>query len=285
MRYATSTVTCAIGAATGLALACLAIPGPAAAQPVGEILDRNEMRVCADPNDLPFSNEKGEGFENKIAQILGKELNLPVRYVFFPQVTGFVRNTLLARSCDLIMGTVTGDDLVQTTTPYYYSGYVAVYRADRGLAFASLDDPKLKSLHIGIISATPPSNLLVRHDLMANARPYALLVDTRYESTTHQMVDDIMKGEIDMGLLWGPIAGYFIKSAKLPLAISLVPNEPGEPRMEYHIAIGVRANEREWRRRINNALQKEHQQITAVLEDYGIPLLDEQGRLLPPSEH
>jgi quinoprotein dehydrogenase-associated probable ABC transporter substrate-binding protein len=280
MRYATSTINVTLTLA-----AALAIVGPAAAQPVGEIQDRNEMRVCADPNDLPFSNEKGEGFENRIAQILGKELGLPVRYVFFPQVSGFVRNTLRARTCDVIMGTVTGDEFVQTTTPYYYSAYVAIYRADKGIAFASLDDPKLKSLRIGIISATPPSNLLVRHDLMVNARPYALLVDTRYESTTHQMVDDIMKGEIDMGLLWGPIAGYYIKSEKLPLAMSVVPNEPGEPRMDYHIAIGVRVSEPEWRRRINAALQKERKQITATLEEYGIPLLDEQGRLAPASDH
>src|SRR5471032_3429273 len=120
MRYATSTIK----PTTGLVLAlCLAIVGPAAAQPVGEIQDRNEMRVCADPNDLPFSNEKGEGFENRIAQILGKELGLPVRYVFFPQVSGFVRNTLRARTCDVIMGTVTGDEFVQTTKPYYYSAY------------------------------------------------------------------------------------------------------------------------------------------------------------------
>src|SRR5471032_922213 len=164
MRYATSTINVTLTLA-----AALAIVGPAAAQPVGEIQDRNEMRVCADPNDLPFSNEKGEGFENRIAQILGKELGLPVRTVFFPQVSGFVRNTLRARTCDVIMGTVTGDEFVQTTTPYYYSAYVAIYRADKGIAFAGLDDPKLKSLRIGIISATPPSNMLVRHDLMVNA--------------------------------------------------------------------------------------------------------------------
>jgi quinoprotein dehydrogenase-associated probable ABC transporter substrate-binding protein len=281
MRYTSSTINAAIALALA---ACVAIVRPATAQPVGEITNRNEMRVCADPNDLPFSNEKGEGFENKIAQILGKELGLPVQYVFFPQVTGFVRNTLRARTCDMIMGTVTGDELVQTTTPYYYSTYVAVYPAGKGIAFAGLDDPKLKSARIGIISATPPSNLLVRHDLMANARPYALLIDTRYESATHQMVDDIVKGEIDMGLLWGPIAGYYIKREKLPLAMAVIPNEPGEPRMDYHVAIGVRLNEPEWRRRINAALQKERKQITATLEDYGVPLLDEQGRLMQPQE-
>jgi quinoprotein dehydrogenase-associated probable ABC transporter substrate-binding protein len=276
MRYAGSTITIA---------ALLALAGPAVAQPLGEILDRTEMRICADPNNLPFSNEKGEGFENKVAEIIGKELGLPVKTFFFPQASGFVRNTLQARTCDVIMGTVTGDDLVQTTTPYYYSAYVAVYPTGKGFAFTSLDDPRLQTAHIGIISATPPSNLLVSHDLMVNARPYQLLVDTRYESATHQMIEDIVKGDIDMGLLWGPIAGYYIKRDKLPLAMTVLPNEPGQPRMDYHIALGVRVNEPEWRRRINAAIQKDREQITATLQDYGVPLLDEQGRLIPPPEH
>ena len=249
------------------------------AQTPGEILARTELRVCADPNDLPFSNEKGEGYENKTAELVGRELNLPVRFVFFPQVTGFVRNTLRTRSCDLIMGTVAGDDIVQTTSPYYYSDYVAVWAADKDFTFTGLDDPRLKTMRIGIISATPPSDLLVRHDLMARAKPYALMVDTRYESPTHEMVEDIVTGEVDLGLLWGPIAGYYIKRDALKLKLAPIPNEPGAPRMDYHIAMGVRANEPDWRRQINAVIQKRQAEITAILRDYGVPLLDEQGRL------
>ncbi len=253
---------------------------PAYPQAPGEILDRTELHVCADPNNLPFSNEKGDGFENKIAEVIGGELKLRVKFVFFPQVIGFVRNTLQAHTCDLIIGTAAGDDIVQTTTPYYYSTYVAVYRRDKGFEFKGLDDPALKSMRIGIVSGTPPSDLLIRHDLMATAKPYALMVDTRYESPTREMIDDIENGKVDVGLLWGPIAGYYAKDAKQPLAMVPIPNETGAPRMDYHIAMGVRINEPEWRRRINAAIAKHHQELIAILRDYGVPLLDEQGRLM-----
>jgi quinoprotein dehydrogenase-associated probable ABC transporter substrate-binding protein len=273
----TSTMRWLIGVAVLVVMPPLA---PAArAQTPGEILARTELRVCADPNDLPFSNDKGEGYENKTADLVGQELKLPVRFTFFPQVVGFVRNTLRARSCDLIMGTVAGDDIVQTTSPYYYSVYVAVWPTGKDFAFIGLDDPRLKTMRIGIISATPPSDLLVRHELMARAKPYALMVDTRYESPTHEMIEDIVKGEVDLGLLWGPIAGYYIKRDSLKLKLAPIPNEPGAPRMDYHIAMGVRANEPDWRRQINAVIQKRQADITAILRDYGVPLLDEQGRL------
>jgi quinoprotein dehydrogenase-associated probable ABC transporter substrate-binding protein len=247
-----------------------------------EIIDRTQLRVCADPDNLPFSNEKGEGFENKVAALLGEELKLPVSYVFFPQVTGFVRNTLRARNCDLIMGAVVGDDIVQTTNPYYYSAYVAVYPKEKGFAFHDFSDPKLRQLKLGIVSATPPANPLMSHNLLPNTHSYALVVDTRFDSPAHQMLDDLVKGEIDVGFLWGPIAGYYIKRDKLPLALAVLPNEPGAPRMEYRIAMGVRANEPEWRRRINAAILKLQPRITTILQDYGVPLLDEQGRLTNP---
>ncbi|MBV8649995.1 MAG: transporter substrate-binding domain-containing protein, partial [Alphaproteobacteria bacterium] len=173
-------------------------------------------------------------------------------------------------------------DIVQTTNPYYFSAYVAIYRNDKGFAFTDFDDPKLKTMKLGIVGATPPADLLVRHGLMANAKPYALMVDTRYESPTREMIDDIVKGDIDVGLLWGPIAGYYIKRDKLPLAIAVLKDEPGAPRMDYHITMGVRANEPEWRRQINAAILKRQPEITKVLEDYGVPLLDEQGRLIQP---
>jgi quinoprotein dehydrogenase-associated probable ABC transporter substrate-binding protein len=272
------TTVAAIVVLVGLTVAVARL-SPAYPQAPGEILDRTELHVCADPNNLPFSNEKGEGFENRIAQVIGDELKLPVSYVFFPQVIGFVRNTLRARTCDLIMGTAAGDDIVQTTSPYYYSTYVAVYLRDKDFQFTDLNDPRLKTMRIGIISATPPSDLLIRHDLMENAKPYALMVDTRYDSPTREMVDDIQSGAVDIGLLWGPIAGYYAKEAKQPLAMVPVPNEEGAPRMDYHIAMGVRNNEPEWRRHINAAIAKRHAELTAILRDYGVPLLDEQGRL------
>jgi quinoprotein dehydrogenase-associated probable ABC transporter substrate-binding protein len=254
---------------------------PVAAQTT-DIVDRTALKVCADPSNLPFSNDKQQGFENKIADVIGTALGLKVEYTWFPQVIGFVRNTLQAHRCDLVMGTVAGDDIMQTTNPYYFTTYVMVYRSDKGLAFDGLQDPRLAGLRLGVVSATPPSDLLVRHNLMAHAKPYQLTVDTRAESPTHQMVQDVVDGTIDVGFLWGPIAGYYRKHDELPLTLVPLKDEPGAARMKYHIAMGVRGNEPDWRRRVNAVILKQQPQITTILREYGVPLLDEQGELIKP---
>src|SRR5258707_9997045 len=171
-----------------------------------DIVDRSALRVCADPNNLPFSDEKQEGFENKIANVMTGALGLKLDYTWFPQVIGFVRNTLQAHRCDLVMGTVAGDEIMQTTNPYYFTTYVMAYRSAKGLALQSLEDPKLSRLSLGVVGATPPSDLLVRHDLMSHTKPYQLTIDTRAEAPAHQMVEDVVNGTIDVGCLWGPIA-------------------------------------------------------------------------------
>lgn len=255
--------------------------GPVAAQ-TGELVDPSLLKVCADPNNLPFSDEKGEGFENKIAELVGGELGRSVDYTWFPQVVGFVRNTLRAHLCDLVMGTVAGDEIMQTTNPYYFTTYVILYRSDKGFTFEGLDDPRLKTFRLGVVGGTPPSDLLVRHDLMSHTKPYALTVDTRAESPTREMVQDVVDGTIDAGFLWGPIAGYYRKHDALPLTLVPLMSEPGAARMAYHIAMGVRANEPEWRRRVNATIVKRQAEITVILRDYGVPLLDEQGDLTSP---
>jgi quinoprotein dehydrogenase-associated probable ABC transporter substrate-binding protein len=260
----------------------LLLSGGTVAAQTGELVDRSELKVCADPNNLPFSNEKKEGFENKIAELLGATLDLKVDYVWFPRVIGFVRNTLQAHLCDLVMGTVAGDDTMQSTNPYYFTTHVMFYRSDRGIGFSGPQDPRLATLRLGVVAGTPPADLLVRYDLMAHAKPYALMVDTRFESPTHEMVQDIVDGTIDVGFLWGPIAGYYRKHDALPLTLVPLKSEPDAARMAYHIAMGVRANEPEWRRRINAAIVKSQADITKILRDYGIPLLNEQGDLVYP---
>jgi quinoprotein dehydrogenase-associated probable ABC transporter substrate-binding protein len=252
--------------------------GPAGAQ-TSDTVDRSELKVCADPSNLPYSDEKKEGFENKIAELMGGELGLKVDYAWFPQIIGFVRNTLRAHLCDLVMGTVAGDEIMQTTNPYYFTTYVMFYRSDKGFAFQGLQDAQLANLRLGVVAGTPPADLLVRHDLISHAKPYALTVDTRSESATHQMVQDVVDGTIDVGFLWGPIAGYYRKHDDLTLRLVPLKDEPGTARMEYHIAMGVRANEPEWRRRINAAIVKRQGDMTAILRDYGVPLLNEQGEL------
>ncbi len=175
----------------------------------GELVDPKTFRVCADPRNLPFSDEAGEGFENKLAALFAQKLGEPTSYTYFPQVIGFVRNTLNALRCDVIMGVAVGDDLVQTTNPYYRTTYALVFKAGSGLeGIESLEDPRLKGKHIGVIAGTPPATVLVQQGLMSLARPYALTVDTRIEAPTRTMAEDVAAGQIDAGVLWGPIAGY-----------------------------------------------------------------------------
>jgi quinoprotein dehydrogenase-associated probable ABC transporter substrate-binding protein len=257
-----------------------ALVGPATAQTTVELVSRTELRVCADPNDLPFSNDKREGFENKIAEIIGKELNLPVTYVWFPQVVGFVRNTLRARQCDLVMGTVSGDGMMDNTNAYYHSGYMIVSRTEDGIGATGLGDPVLADKKIGLIAATPPTDLLLRHGLMPHVTSYALAVDTRYDSPARAMIQDILDRKIDVGLLWGPLAGYYIKHETLPLKAAFLDSEPDSTRLDFRIAMGVRPGEPEWRRRINGALEKHRAEVAQVLAGYDVPLLDEQGHPL-----
>ena len=247
--------------------------GPVGAQ---EIVDRSELKVCADPNNLPFSNEKKEGFENKIADLMGAELGLKVGYAWFPQVIGFVRNTLRARLCDLVMGTVAGDEILQTTNPYYFTTYVMFYRSDKGVDFEGTKDPRLAGLRLGVVAGTPPGDLLVRHDLMSQTKPYALSVDTRAESPTHEMVQDVFDGTIDVGFLWGPIAGYYAKQAKPPLSLALLTKEKSGPPMTYRIVMGVRRTDQDWKRELNSLIGANQKEIDHLLLSYGVPLLDEK---------
>ncbi|MBO1075550.1 substrate-binding domain-containing protein [Roseomonas marmotae] len=256
-----------------------ALPPMAARAQTGELVPQEELRVCADPANLPFSNDRGEGFENRIAQILGDALGLPVRSIFFPQVQGFVRNTLGLRRCDLVMGTVASDEVMQNTNPYYHTTYVAVFRNDRPPPPEDFADPAQRALRFGVVARTPPVDLLLRSGLLDRTRSYALMVDTRAEAPATQMLRDLAAGELDVALIWGPIAGYQIHVQHLPLTMRALPSAPGASRMDYRITMGVRGNEPQWRRRINAAIRDRQGEITAVLREFGVPLLDASGRI------
>ena len=247
-----------------------------------ELVSRTELSVCADPHDLPFSDQQKQGFENKIADLIGTDLQLPVSYVWFPQVVGFVRNTLRARECDLVMGAVTGDSIMETTNSYYHTGYMIVTRAADHIEATSIGDPVLADKKIGLIAATPPTDLLLRHGLMPHVKSYALMVDTRNSSPSGDMIRDLIAGTIDVGLLWGPLVGYALKHDHLPLKVAFITPEPDSPRLDFRIAMGVRANEPEWRRRINQAITRQQPAIDRVLADYGVPLLNEQNQPVEP---
>jgi quinoprotein dehydrogenase-associated probable ABC transporter substrate-binding protein len=262
-------------------LAVLCLLGPDVRAQTGDLVATDALRVCADPANLPFSNDRREGFENRIAGLVGDALRLPVEYVFFPQVQGFVRNTLRAGRCDLVMGTVSGDDLLQNTNPYYHTTYVLAYRRGADVP-ERLDDPRMRSLRLGAIARTPPIDLLVRHGLMTSTRFFPLAVDTRVEAPGADLVRAVADGQLDAALVWGPIAGWQAKANNLAIELRALPSEPGAMRMDFRITMGLRGQEPEWRRRVNAVIRQKQPEIDAILRDYGVPLLDAQGRLLAP---
>ncbi|HET6378615.1 MAG TPA: substrate-binding domain-containing protein [Methylocella sp.] len=241
-----------------------------------ELVDQNVLRVCADPRDLPFSNEAGEGFENKIAALLARKLGKPLAYEFYPGATGFVRNTLNAHRCDVIMGMPQGDDIVQVTNPYYQTSYALVSKQGGDLeGVDKLDDSRLQGKRIGIIAGTPPATNLAVNGLLGNIKSYPLVVDTRYDSPAVDMINDLTNGTIDVAILWGPIAGYLASHAKAPLKVSPLIKERSGPRMIYRIGMGVRHTDQEWKRLLNRLISENQAEINRILESYGVPLLNE----------
>ncbi|WP_456738202.1 MULTISPECIES: substrate-binding domain-containing protein [unclassified Bradyrhizobium] len=245
-----------------------------------ELVDPKVLRVCADPRNMPFSNEKGEGIENKLAELFANKLHKKLDYVFFPQATGFVRMTLGAHRCDVIMGFPQGDDVVQGTNPYYRTTYALVAKAGGGLEDVdTLEDPRLKGKHVGIIAGTPPATNMAIAGLMSDAKPYPLMIDTRYDNSAQAMIDDLTAGKIDAGVLWGPMAGYYAKKAG-SLHITPLVKETAGPKLVYRIGMGVRPADQNWKRLLNKLIQENQGEINKILIDFGVPLLDENDRPL-----
>ena len=251
----------ALGLAT---LGLVAIPKGVRAQDTAgeegsiELIDPHVFRACADPRNLPFSNEAGEGFENKIAELFARKLEKSVAYTFYPGATGFIRNTLNADRCDVVLGIAQGDDIVQPTSPYYRTSYVAAYRKNGPLSgLDSLGDPRLKSARIGIIAGTPPATFLAVNGLLGHIKSYALVVDTRFDLPAHEMMDDLDRGDIDVALLWGPIAGYYALKARTPTTVTPLLKEQNGPHMVYRIVMGVRHSDQNWKRNLNKLICRE----------------------------
>lgn len=243
-----------------------------------ELVDPKVLRVCADPRNLPFSNQTGEGFENKLAELLGEKFGKPVNYTWYPQAPGFVRNTLAALKCDVIMGYPQGSDLVQTTNPYYRTAYALVFKPGSGLeGLRTMADPRLKAKRLGVIAGTPPSTYMASSGLMARAKPYPLVVDTRVDNSIEVMMKDLLAGDIDVAVLWGPLAGYYAKQSKEPLTVVPLTQEAGGPPMIYRMAMGVRPSDQQWKRRLNQAIQENQASINHLLLGFGVPLLDEHN--------
>jgi mxaJ protein len=245
------------------------------------IAHARELRVCADPNNLPFSNERGEGFENKIAELIADELGASLSYTWWAQRRGFIRNTLNAGSCDLVTGTTNGIEMLRTTLPYYRSGYAFVTRQD-GPQVSSFDDPILHNLRIGIQlvgedgANPPPAEALARRGIVDNVRGYLVYGDYRERNPAAAIMDAVAKGEIDVAIVWGPVAGYFASREDVPLKVALVRPQNDGPRlpMVFDINMGVRRDDPSLRDEINAALSKLRPKIDAVLASYGIPRAD-----------
>ena len=244
-----------------------------------ELVDPKVLRVCADPNNLPFSNEKGEGYENKLAEFLAKKLGKSLAYTFYPGATGFVRLTLMSHKCDIIMGFPQGDDLVQPTNPYYRTAYALIFKPGSGFeGIESLDDPHLQGKRFGIVARTPPATNLAVNGLIGAAKPYPLVVDTRFDSSTEAMFKDLVSGEIDIGVLWGPIAGNFARRSTPPMVVVPLVKEKSGPKMAYRMVMGVRASDQDWKRLLNKTIAENQGEITKLLLDFGVPLLDDNDK-------
>ena len=247
-----------------------------------ELVDPHVFRVCADPRDLPYSDQAQQGFENKIAGLLAKDLGKRLGFTWQPQVFGFMRLTLDAYRCDVVMGITQGNGEVLNSNAYYRSAYALIYRPHSGFdGIESLEDPRLKGKRIGIIAGTPPATILAENGLLDHVHAYELSVNLRFFAPARDMVEDLEAGKIDVGVLWGPIAGYFASRSegKVKIVPLLHESDDGPP-MTFSIVMGVRHGEDAWRRQLNAAIAQEQPAITKILESYGVPLLDDRNRVI-----
>jgi quinoprotein dehydrogenase-associated probable ABC transporter substrate-binding protein len=246
----------------------------AAEVPRADLVTRKELRVCADPADMPFSDRKGEGFENKIADIIGDELKAPVKYTWYPKSMGFIRMTLAAKRCDLVIGWGQGDDIVLNTNAIYRSTSALLYKKGTGLdGVDTIADPRLKGKRIGVEQNSPGGNLVAYYGLMGNVHGYPMNVDRRYSNPAKDMIDDIRKGDIDAGILWGPIAAYWAKQGGDNIVVVPLVKEKAPIKIAFRITMGVRNGDDAWKRQLNQIIRKRRSDIDKVLLDAGVPLL------------
>ena len=237
------------------------------------------LRVCSDPNNLPFSNERREGFENRLADIIAKDLDARVEYTWWAQRRGFIRNTINADLCDVVMGVPGSFELTLVTRPYYRSTYVFVYRRDAGLALHSFDDPALRTLRIGVqmigddYTNTPPAHALANRGIINNVRGYMVYGDYREDSPPARIIEAVAAGEIDVAVAWGPMAGYFASRQSVPLEISPVSPQVDLPFLPfvYDIALGVRRGNDSLRAELDRVLVRRRAEIGRLLDEYGVP--------------
>lgn len=267
-----------------VALACAALAAILGAAPIksAEPAASGLLRVCADPNNMPFSSAAREGFENKLVELVAADLGAKVTYVWWAQRRGNVRETLNAGLCDLIPGVASSLEMLATTRPYYRSTYVAVTRTDRKLAISSFDDPRLPDLKIGVQligddgSNTPPAHALMRRGMIDNVRGYMIYGDYEQPNPQAAIIEAVANGEIDVAFVWGPTASYFAAQQKTPLTILPVTRFDGpQLPMIFDVSMGVRKGDQSLRTKIEDVLARREREVKKLLEGYGLPLVSD----------
>lgn len=271
-----------------LALGTAALLAPAGVQAQEDAPKRSALRVCQDPNNMPFSNEKGEGIENKFAELFGKALGLPVTYYSFPQRLAFVRNTLRYKlpgqdyRCDIIMGVPVGFGQAAVTKPVYRSTYALVFAKGKGMDavqsqadFLALDRSLLNKLRIGIYDRSPASDWLSKHGLVEQGVPYRIMSPDPEQYPGEIIERDLASGKLDVAIVWGPIAGYFAQRVKnVELQVIPLRSEPGI-HFAFQMAMAVRYGEPEWKEQIEQLIESQRPGIDAILKEFGVPVVDE----------
>jgi len=239
------------------------------------------LRVCADPNNLPFSNQAGEGFENRIAQLFAADRHATIDYTWWAQRRGYVRNTLNAGTCDVLMGVPTSFDPVRTTRPYYRSSYVFVFKRDRHLRLASFDDPRLPSLKIGVqligddFHNSPPADALSNRGIVKNVVGYSVYGDYARPSPLSGIIDAVERGDVDAAVVWGPVAGYFTKTSAPDLEVAAVAAGADSPSLPFvfDMSMGVRRSDAALGAELDDFIARRQKDIDAILDRYGVPRL------------
>lgn len=247
---------------------------------VAAAADLTELKVCSDPDNLPYSNERREGFENKIADIIARDLGVPLTHYWWPHQRGLVRNTLRAGTCEVLIGIPKGYDLVTWTKAYYRSAYVLAFPIDRGPKVASLDDPALRQVkRIGVHMSTPPYDVLGDRGLQDNVVTYLTLYDHRDPDPSRRptkLLEDLVAGQVDVAIAWGPLVGHFAKLAQKSggPTLTVVPlQDDGAIPMTFEMSMGVKKGDQALKAKLEEAIDRRQAEIRQVLDDFGVPLL------------
>ena len=266
----------AAAATVGMVSSNAVTPGSLSSAPAA-----HSLRVCADPNNLPFSNSRGQGFENRIAELVARDLHEKVEYTWWAQRRGFIRNTLKAGECDVIMGIPTGVGMVLPTSPYYRSTYVFVTRRDRAIDIHSFDDPILRRVRVGVQligddgTNSPPAHALSNRGIIDNVKGYTVYGDYSKDSPPSRIIDAVARREVDVAIAWGPMAGFWAKRSAVPL--KLVPVQPQIDLpflpLVFDIGVGVRHGDSTFRASLQSVLNRRRPEIQRILDEYGVPQL------------